>query len=775
MAIGIAARFGTALIAMSVGTAAFMGWVANRHAVSLIEQAEHRELVGRFEQLAAAISGAADEASALAVLVANLPGVSHLVATGQRDQLAAQMLPPFKAMAATFGIEQFQFHTPPATSFLRAHAPAKFGDDLSAIRQTVVQTNATQKPTKGLEYGVAGLGVRGLTPLFDEGRHVGSIEFGMSFGQPFFNDFKKSYGVDVVLHVPGKDGFKMFAGTLPTSNLESSEIAAALAGRDVIKAMEDGKGGRIAVLGRVVADYSGKPLGVAEIAMDASLYGGQLAEVHRIMWGLVLGALVLAAALGAWLGRAITRPVLAMSGALDRIARRDFDVEIAGLERADEIGYMARAVEVVKREVQRTAELEAAQQRSVAELETGHKALQDGMQLQLEGVVEAAVQSNEAGVVLARMMVSVRRSAEQTQSIASAIEEMVASVDTISQSSAIAADEAYNAEVAARDGVAATETAQRVMTALMQAVAEVGDKIEALGKTSDLIATIIDQIEDIAGQTNLLALNATIEAARAGEAGKGFAVVANEVKHLANQTAKATVDIRERIGGLISDMNGARDSMVRSRGAAEEGTAAVAQVTDGLGIIAGRIDGVTERMREISEILNQQNSAAAEVSSATGDIAALAHENLDEISEVLKAMTNAADVLDGRAEEFAKLGTAETLLQVAKNDHIRFKRSILDRIMGRNALTSGQLTDHHTCRLGKWYDTLKDDRLTRLPAYGRLLDPHQRVHAHGRVALELHAHGDTTEALAEVDRLNGASHEVLALLEEMASELRRLS
>ncbi|CAA7618889.1 Methyl-accepting chemotaxis protein [Candidatus Terasakiella magnetica] len=772
MAFGIAARFGAALVAMSMGTAATMGWLSNSHSVSLIEQAEQRELVSRFDQLVAEVGNSADQARALAAMAANLPGVAHLVATGQREALAAQMVPVFKAMTAEFGVEQLQFHTPPAISFLRAHQPAKFGDDLSSFRQTVVQTNATKASTHGLEYGVAGLGVRGLMPLTDEGKHVGSVEFGLSFGKAFFSEFKKSYGVDVNLHVKDKDAFKVFAGTLAVSTLTPEEVAAAMAGGDVIKAITT-ENGRTAVLARTIKDYGGKPLGVAEIAMDAGHYAQQLAEVRRMMFGLILGALVVAIALGLFLGRTITKPVLAMSAAMDRIARREFNLDIHCLERNDEIGQMARAVEVVQEEVRRTVELEAAQQKALLELEEGDRNLRSGMQLQLEGIVEAAMQSNEAGVVLAKMMGSVRRASEQSQSIATAIEELVASVNTISESSETAAHEASDAESAARMGVNAAGAARHAMDTLLDAVADVGGKVEALGAASGQIAAIVDQIEAIAGQTNLLALNATIEAARAGEAGKGFAVVAGEVKTLANQTAKATVDIRARIEALTSDMDGALTSMQHSRAAAEEGVTAVGEVTGGLEAIAGRVDGVTHRMHEIAAILGQQNTAAREVSAATGEIASVANHNLDEIGQVLQSMTLAASVLDRRAEDFAKMGTSETLLQVAKNDHIRFKRSIIDRLMGRNELTPSQLSDHHTCRLGKWYDTLNDPHLTGLPAYSRLLDPHQRVHAHGKAALECYTRGNLDQAMAEVDRLNEASRQVLDLLDEMAEALKK--
>ena len=143
-----------------------------------------------------------------------MPVVQDKFDGGERKAMADMFVPGFQALARDYGVEQFQFHTPPAVSWLRVHAPQKYGDDLSSLRSTVVAANRTLQPVRGLEGGVAGLGIRGMVPVQRAGRHVGSVEFGMGFGQPFFDQFKQQNGVDVALHVMDKDGsFKAMAST----------------------------------------------------------------------------------------------------------------------------------------------------------------------------------------------------------------------------------------------------------------------------------------------------------------------------------------------------------------------------------------------------------------------------------------------------------------------------------------------------------------------------------------------------------------------------------
>ena len=126
-------------------------------------------------------------------------------------------------MKKEFAARQFQFHIPPATSFLRVHKPEKFGDDLSSFRKTVIATNESKKNIVGLEKGVAGLGIRGISPVFHQGEHVGSVEFGMSFGQPFFEKFKEKYNVDISLFIKRDDKFEVFGSTLSEKSLLSTD------------------------------------------------------------------------------------------------------------------------------------------------------------------------------------------------------------------------------------------------------------------------------------------------------------------------------------------------------------------------------------------------------------------------------------------------------------------------------------------------------------------------------------------------------------------------
>ncbi len=192
------------------------------------EESELRQFAGMVQSR---IRDEARMAEALSTLVAAMPEVQARFAAGDRDWLVEQFRAPFLALERGFGAVQFQFHTPPAVSFLRLHKPEKFGDDLSSFRQSVVDTNRDVKPHRGLEFGVGGLGVRGVVPLSDAARHLGSVEFGMSFEQAFFDDFKADYGVEAAFYILRDGELEALASTHAGQLLLPPEaIKAAFAG-----------------------------------------------------------------------------------------------------------------------------------------------------------------------------------------------------------------------------------------------------------------------------------------------------------------------------------------------------------------------------------------------------------------------------------------------------------------------------------------------------------------------------------------------------------------
>src|SRR5882757_3426549 len=345
---------------------------------------------------------------------------------------------------------------------------------------------------------------------------------------------------------------------------------------------------------------------------------------------IVIGVLIIS--------RSVARPLSVITATIKRVAEGDENVEVPHTDRADEIGALARAIQIFKEAMDRNRNLNSqvvedskAREDRAKHIESSVDAFREAIGGVLRAVTDNAssmrdtaqsisrVASDASGQAIAASSAT-EQASHNVSAVAGAAEELSASVEEIGRQ--------------VRQSASAVEqTGLRTEKSITE--------IESLAAATQRIDGVLSLIQAIAEQTNLLALNATIEAARAGDAGRGFAVVAHEVKALAEQTAKATTEIGQNVGLIQTSTRNSVDA-VREIGNA------VREINDVTSNIANAISQQDAATREIS-----QNAQLAAQGNGTLVV------NIGSLSDAMgKTSTAAASVLTASSDLTA---TAETL------------------------------------------------------------------------------------------------------------------
>lgn len=286
--------------------------------------------------------------------------VVETFAAKDRERLVALTLPIFLNLRDQFGVAQYHFIEPPATSFVRLHQLENYGDDLSSFRATVVLANQEQRPVKGLEFGRGGLGMRGEVPIFSDGLYLGILDIGMDVRQNLMEELKARTNTDWQLMVtrstieatnfkPAEEVYPvenllLYASSLPTP-IAAPETAylRVLNGESVISHIEGEK--YLVIYSFPLKDYSGSIIGVLDAVADRTAAKelqnrGVMTSVLLLVMAFVVGGFILASLSGS-----ILRPLTALTETATTVAGGDLSrtVEISRSHRDDELGILATA------------------------------------------------------------------------------------------------------------------------------------------------------------------------------------------------------------------------------------------------------------------------------------------------------------------------------------------------------------------------------------------------------------------------------------------------
>jgi len=434
----------------------------------------------------------------------------------------------------------------------------------------------------------------------------------------------------------GKKHFRdLEQAVAPWAEANDRVMAAAMAGKrlDLSKVMED-QTVRFAAVKSVVADYLKYRQEFAE-RIDREREA-DVSHMTTLAIGFGVFSLITSILLARVLTVSIVKPLGLAVARLHRVAGGDVSDNVAEhfLERGDEIGSLAQGLQAMmvgmRQLVKDISEGIHMLSSSSAELSANSTDMSEGSQQASGKAHSVAAAAEEMTANVTSVAAGMEQTTTNLSSVASATEQMTSTIGEI----------ANNSEKARRITEDATRQAERI-----------SEQMNQLGTAAQEIGKVTETITEISSQTNLLALNATIEAARAGSAGKGFAVVANEIKELAQQTATATEDIKNRIAGVQSSTAG---------GIAEIGKVSqiIHEVSDIVSSIAAAIEeqstvtkDIARNIAEASIGVGDANKRVAETSHATADIA----REISGVDEAAGRMAAGSEQVMASAGELSKV------------------------------------------------------------------------------------------------------------------------
>ncbi len=474
--------------------------------------------------------------------------------------------------------------------------------------------------------GVAGLGIRGVVPIFKDNIYIGSVEFGMSLAQDFFERFSQKFDVKAALVFENGD---VYASTFKDGVAQQAGIR---------------------IRSSPLIDFSGQKIGNLVIGVDISHLKKEQTAYLWVILASLGGVLVLVAVIIIWLRSHVTYPLQQAIALLSQLGQGQDDIQIPQKKRSGEIGLIFEALHVFRVNIKtlKKSQLDQQEQQKEQQIEKQNvldeiaNTLQQKIGVSLSEIVSVTENMRKAAYA---MQDKIRETSEKCDIISEGSHEVLENIVQTAHST-------EEISVSVSDIESQTNQSQKIVLNVSDIVENVNQHVGNMKSQSEKVGEVAGFISNIAENTNLLALNATIEAARAGEAGKGFAIVASEVKGLATQTASATENISTHIqdmqSAVVTSVEGmaqidqaiksVRDAVLLTATAMTQQEQATTLIAEKVDFSAKKIANITENIQDVAQQNNENLVISETVRDQSERMAQYAQNLQNDLAQFLKQL-----------------------------------------------------------------------------------------------------------------------------------------